>query len=276
MSEKRFINIKRENEGWSWWEIHDNWLLNKGDSVIYCGRDGEEFTNTLCDIFNDAHEKVEKIYEKTIIGDSKDAKWFRNCIKDKDKAYICAIKELVEKNKQLENMIENEKADYRELFSNYIHLQEENVRLEEENEQLRQQVKRLQDIATRTEEEKEHYADLYNEYRKKLECCKYEHFLNELDEIHEKVDKGDLSDFSPLKEDKPLNDYNPLKERLYYWQCKYYRRDYEHKMDMCTRCNYNGLLNYCLKDKCNKMVKKDYEVTVTDFGDGVSIGLKKW
>ena len=46
--------------------------------------------------------------------------------------------------------------------------------------------------------------------RKKLECCEYEHFLNELDEMHEKVDKGDLSDFSPLKEDKPLNDYNPL------------------------------------------------------------------
>ena len=49
--------------------------------------------------------------------------------------------------------------------------------------------------------------------RKKLECCEYEHFLNELDEIHEKIDKGDLSDFSPLKEDKPLNDYNPLKEK---------------------------------------------------------------
>ena len=85
--------------------------------------------------------------------------------------------------------------------------------LADENKELRQQVKRLQDIATRTEAEKEEYVDLYNECRKKLECCEYEHFLNELDEIHEKVDKGDLSDFSPLKEDKPLNNYNPLKEK---------------------------------------------------------------
>lgn len=112
--------------------------------------------------------------------------------------------------------------------------------------------------------------------RKKLECCEYEYFLNELDEIHEKVDKGDLSDFNPLKEDKPLNDYNPLKERLYYWQCKYYRKDYEHKMDMCTRgCNYGGLLNYCLKDKCDKMVKRDYEVTINEFKNGMSISWKK-
>lgn len=125
-------------------------------------------------------------------------------------------------------------------------------------------------------------ADLLNQLteeneklRKKLECCEYFHFLSELDEIYEKVDKGDLSDFSPLKEDKPLNDYNPLKDDLYYWQCKYYRRDYEHRMDMCTRCNYGGLLNYCLKDKCDKMVKKDYEVTITEFESGVSIGFKK-
>lgn len=122
-------------------------------------------------------------------------------------------------------------------------------------------------------------ADLLNQLteeneklRKKLKCCEYEHFLDELDEIHEKVDKGDLSDFSPLKEDKSLN---PLKEKIYYWQCKYYRKDYEYRMDMCTRCNYNGLLNYCLKDKCDKMVKSDYEVTIDDFGSGVSIGLKK-
>ena len=106
--------------------------------------------------------------------------------------------------------------------------------------------------------------------RKKLECCKYEHFLNELDEIHEKVDKGDLSDFSPLKKD------NHLKKKLYYWQCKYYRRDYEHRMDMCTRgCNYGGLLNYCLKDKCDKMVKRDYEVTINEFKNGMSISWKK-
>ena len=140
------------------------------------------------------------------------------------------------------------KKEVHKQFDNYVRISsEKKKKLQDENEQL----------------------------QKKLECCEYEHFLDELDEIHEKVDKGDLSDFSPLKEDKSLNDYNPLKEKLYYWQCKYYRRDYEYRMDMCTRCNYNGLLNYCLKDKCDKMVKSDYEVTVTDFESGVSIGLKK-
>lgn len=85
--------------------------------------------------------------------------------------------------------------------------QYEFVKMRKENEQLKE-------LATRTEEEKEHYANLYNECRKKLECCEYEHFLNELEEIHEKIDKGDLFDFNPLKEDKPLNDYNPLKEHI--------------------------------------------------------------
>ena len=37
--------------------------------------------------------------------------------------------------------------------------------------------------------------------RKKLECCEYKHFLNELEEIHEKVDKGDLSDFEVTIDD---------------------------------------------------------------------------
>ena len=125
-------------------------------------------------------------------------------------------------------------------------------------------------------EDAQKVCDYLNEQlQKKLECCEYEHFLNELDEINEKIDKGDLSDFNPLKEDKPLNNYNPLKEKLYYWQCKYYRRDYEQKMDMCTRCNYGGLLNYCLKDKCDKMVKSDYEVNITESESGVSISLKK-
>lgn len=112
-------------------------------------------------------------------------------------------------------------------------------------------------------EKREKLQDENEQLQKKLECCEYSHFLNELDENHKKIDKGDLSDFSPLKDE------------LYYWQCKYYKRDYEHRMDMCTRCNYGGLLNYCLKDKCDKMVKSNYEVTVTEFESGVSIGLKK-
>ena len=162
--------------------------------------------------------------------------------------------------------------------------------LKKENEQLRQELQKWEEYVSELAKiendnlKKEYLSfEKYNslldeneQLRKKLECCEYEHFLNELDEIHEKVDKGDLSDFSPLKEDKPLNDYNPLKEDLYYWQCKYYRKDYEHKMDMCTRrCNYGGLLNYCLKDKCDKMVKSDYEVTINEFKNGMSISWKK-
>ena len=151
--------------------------------------------------------------------------------------------------------------------------------LNDENEQLKEEIRAYpineqyaEEIMQQNQKLRIERNDLRiknEKLKKKLECCEYWHFLDELDEIHEKVDKGDLSDFSSLKKD------NQLKERLYYWQCKYFRRDYEHKMDMCTRCSYNGLLNYCLKDKCDKMVKKDYEVTVTHFGDGVSIGWKK-
>ena len=45
--------------------------------------------------------------------------------------------------------------------------------------------------------------------RKKLECCEYEHFKKELDKIHEKVEKGDLSDFGTLTiSDKGLEHWN--------------------------------------------------------------------
>lgn len=155
--------------------------------------------------------------------------------------------QLLKKNKILEEDVNDYQEDVNDYHNAFFDLHKKYDKLEKENEKL----------------------------RKKLECCEYEHFLNELDEIHEKVDKGDLSDFNPLKEDKPLNDYNPLKEKLHYWQCKYYRKDYEHKMDMCTRCNYGGLLNYCLKDKCDKIVKKDYEVTINEFKNGMSITWKK-
>lgn len=154
----------------------------------------------------------------------------------------------------------------------FINLQTRKIdSLEKENEQLRQQIEQLNlsidDLTNHT-----NCDDLRKENEKLQKKLEHSHFLNELNEIYE---KDDLSDYNPLKEDKPLNDYNPLKNNLYYWQCKYYKKDYEHRMDMCTRCNYDGLLNYCLKDKCDKMVKNDYEVTIDDFDYGVSIGLKK-
>lgn len=167
------------------------------------------------------------------------------------------IKELKEKNKQLKEEIRAYPIN--EEYAEEIMKQNKNLRIEKI------------DLQTRNKKLKKENEQL----RKKLECCEYSHFLNELDTIHEKVDEGDLSDFNPLKEDEPLNDYNPLKNDLYYWQCKYFKRDYEHKIDMCTRCNWGGLLNYCLKDKCDKMVKKDYEGTVIHYDDGVSIGWKK-
>lgn len=40
-------------------------------------------------------------------------------------------------------------------------IKKENKKLKEENEKLKAKIKRLQDIATRTEAEKEEYADLY-------------------------------------------------------------------------------------------------------------------
>lgn len=49
---------------------------------------------------------------------------------------------------------------YKKLLND---LSEENEQLKEEIKNLKKKVKRLQDIAKRTEEEKEEYADLYNE-----------------------------------------------------------------------------------------------------------------
>ena len=54
----------------------------------------------------------------------------------------------------------------RHCCTNLNRLTEENEQLKEENEQLKAKVKRLQDIATRTEVEKEEYADLYNQCRR--------------------------------------------------------------------------------------------------------------
>lgn len=174
-----------------------------------------------------------------------------------EKRFKCVFKEHETKNSW--SMIKDNQLDKPLYIKDVVDLLNE---LAEDNELLKSIRESQQQMILKLYEENE-------QLRKKLECCEYEHLLNKLDEIHEKVDKSDLSDFSPLKEDKPL------KEKLHYWQCKYFKRDYEHKRDMCTRkCNYGGLLNYCLKDKCDKIVKRDYEV-ITEFKNGMSISLKK-
>lgn len=56
------------------------------------------------------------------------------------------IKELVEKNKKLEEDISNEKNDYRELFTNYVYLQEKNIELQEEILELRKKIKENEEL----------------------------------------------------------------------------------------------------------------------------------
>lgn len=66
-------------------------------------------------------------------------------------------------------------------------------------------------------EENEQLKKEKMELEKKLECCEYEHFTNELDKLHEKIDKGDYSDFKQLKQeekDKQIEeDYARLQRR---------------------------------------------------------------
>lgn len=78
---------------------------------------------------------MNEVYEKLIIG--KGSSEVIDMIKFGDNLYGVTIKELFDKNKKLEEDIDNEKNDYRELFSNYICLQEKNVKLKKENEQLK-------------------------------------------------------------------------------------------------------------------------------------------
>lgn len=69
------------------------------------------------------------------------------------------ISALKEENEQLKKQ--------KSIVDKFLYVREcECESLKEENEQLKEQVKRLQDIGTRTEEEKEHFADLYNECRR--------------------------------------------------------------------------------------------------------------
>lgn len=89
--------------------------------------------------------------------------------------------EITNRNVVLDEQIGRLQQEIRLLKPTNIEQYEQIVRLQEENEQLRQ----------------------------KLECCEYEHFKKELDKIHERVEKGDLSDFCTLTiSDKGLEHWN--------------------------------------------------------------------
>lgn len=236
MGEKRFKTMKEVND-YLEKQIQFDYLTRfdvylEEENYIFDNETKKRYSFKNTDVNLALWEVIRDLSEESALLDDENARLLGERIKDLEYFEECV-------NKAKEELISTKCTD-----CELINLQTRKIdSLEKENEQL----------------------------RKKLECCEYSHFLNGLDAIHEKVDKGDLSDFKPLKEDEPLNDY---KEDLYYWQCKYFKRDYEHKRDMCTRCNYGGLLNYCLKDKCDKMEKKNYEVIFFDDG-GVSIGWEK-
>lgn len=278
MSEKRFKTMK-EVDNYLEKQIQFDYLTRFDvyleEDYIFDNKTKKRYSFKNIDVNLALWEVIRDLSEESASLDDENARLLSERIKDFEHFEECVnkAKELKEKNKQLKEEIRAYPIN--EEYTEEIMQQNQKLRIErnhlrKENEEListkctdceliNLQTRKIDSLEKKNEQ-----------LRKKLECCEYSHFLNELDAIHEKVDKGDLSDFSPLKED------NPLKEDLYYWQCKYFRRDYEHKRDMCTRCNiYGGLLNYCLKDKCDKMVKKDYEVTVAHFDDGVNIGWKK-
>lgn len=157
MSEKRFFIDKIDSNQYA---IYDRLKIGYIKPLVYTDWTvGLDYTQSVCDLLNDCDEKMNEVYEKLIIG--KGSSEVIDMIKFGDKLYGVTIKELFDRNKKLEEDIDNEKNDYRELFSNYIYLQEE-------NEKLKAKIKRLQDIATRTEAEKEEYADLYCKCEKEL------------------------------------------------------------------------------------------------------------
>lgn len=150
MNEKRFFIDKIDGNQYG---VYDRLKIGYIKPLVYTDWTVSlDYTQSVCDLFNDCDEKMNEVYEKLIIG--KSSSEVIDMIKFGDNLYEVTIKELFDRNKKLEEDIDNEKNDYRELFSNYIYLQEE-------NEQLKAKIKQLQDIATRTEAEKEEYADLY-------------------------------------------------------------------------------------------------------------------
>lgn len=137
MSEKRFFIDKIDSNQYA---VYDRLKIGYIKPLVYTDWTvGLDYTQSVCDLFNDCDEKMNEVYEKLIIG--KGSSEVIDMIKFGDNLYGVTIKELFDRNKKLEEDIDNEKNDYRELFSNYIYLQEKNVKLIKKNEQLKEEIR---------------------------------------------------------------------------------------------------------------------------------------
>lgn len=133
MIEKRFFIDKIDDNQYG---IYDKLKIGYIEPLVYTNWTvGLDYTQSICDLLNDCDKKMNEVYEKVIIG--KGSSEIIDMIKFGDNLYEVTIKELFDRNKKLEENIENEKNDYRELFSNYVYLQEKNVKLKKENEKLK-------------------------------------------------------------------------------------------------------------------------------------------
>lgn len=147
MNEKRFFIDKIDSNQYG---VYDRLKIGYIKPLVYTDWTvGLDYTQSVCDLFNDCDEKMNEVYEKLIIG--KGSSEVIDMIKFGDKLYGVTIKELFDRNKKLEEDIDNEKNDYRELFSNYICLQEKNIKLIKENEQLKEELNNLKKDGTMKE-----------------------------------------------------------------------------------------------------------------------------
>ena len=130
MSEKRFFIDKIKDNQYA---VYDRLKIGYIKPLVYTDWTvGLDYTQSVCDFLNDCDDKMNEVYEKLIIG--KGSSEVIDMIKFGDNLYGVAIKELFDRNKKLEEDIDNEKNDYRELFSNYIALEEENNELKKQLE----------------------------------------------------------------------------------------------------------------------------------------------
>lgn len=133
---KRFFIDKIDTNQYA---VYDRLKIGYIKPLVYTDRTVSlNYTQSVCDLLNDCDAKMNEAYEKLIIG--KGSSEVIDMIKFGDNLYGVAIKELFDRNKKLEEDIDNEKNDYRELASNYIYLQEKNMKLIKENKQLKQQL----------------------------------------------------------------------------------------------------------------------------------------
>ena len=139
MNEKRFFIDKIDHNQYG---VYDRLKIGYIKPLVYTDWTVSlDYTQSVCDLLNDCDEKMNEVYEKLIIG--KGSSEVIDMIKYGDNLYGVTIKELFDRNKKLEEDIENEKNDYRELSSNYICLQEKNMKLIKENEQLRKKLEQI-------------------------------------------------------------------------------------------------------------------------------------